>query len=1487
MLSMDNSLHDSIPHPCQSLAAQQKSALAGRRNPFRITQNIRHVPEPQESTMKLQPKLMLSMAATAFLGVLASMVVAISLGNRAIEVEVEHKIKAVLDARHADLTEYLARVQRDGRLLEIDPAIAEALRDLSKGFAQSGDKAQAQLQQAWVTGNPQPPQQREYLVERGDGSAYDRAHARHHANLREKAQIRAWPDLMLVDPKGNVVYSVKKESDFATNLHSGPWKNTGLARAVLPLLDKPVAGVASFARLAEYPPSGKPAQFYALPILHPVDGLLGVVVIQISIQRFNQIMQRHEGLGESGEAFVIGQDGWMLTDSRFEKASTILRKQLKTAAVDAVLRGESGLIAAPDYRGIPVYVGFRPLQVFPDAIGGDVRVGVITKIDRAEALAAIDDLRNTLLLAGFLIALLAIAAGMHIARTLSQPILAIQGALARLARGEATVVPELGRTDEIGAMAQAAEKFRVLAQKTEHDHWIQEHISSLSVMVSNEATLQGAAERVLHQLCELLAVPVAAFYLDDGKGNYQRIGAHGLARRSQAENSFRHGDGVLGQCAKDGQPLVLSPVPSGLSIISSGLVEFPPHELVLYPLKHKEHVLAMLELAVTESLDPMQHELLEAACSALGVHFANLQVSEHNLALLAETRRQADDLHASAHYARSLLEASLDPLVTISAEGKITDVNGATEQATGVSRNNLIGSDFADYFTEPEKAREGYREVFTQGFVTDYPLAIRHTSGRIIDVLYNASVYRDVNGAVIGVFAAARDITERKKAEAKLKEQQEILLHNNEEMKTLNEEMRSQAEEMKAQNEELKANQEELRAQQEEMAHKNQALEITGRDLNAARQEAEARALELQQASQYKSEFLANMSHELRTPLNSILILAKSLADNDESNLTPDQAESAAVIHESGSHLLTLINDILDLSKIEAGRLEIMPEDFALDDVLAYLRRVFAPLAEKKSIAFAIEVDASSPETIHGDRQRITQVLTNLLSNAVKFTEAGQVRIAVRQQDGKLQLDIHDTGVGIPADKIEHIFGVFQQLDGTTSRKYGGSGLGLAISKRLVELMGGQIVVTSTPGEGSCFSVRLPDRPASPKENKPTFPAKRPAPPLTQAAQNDDTAVATRGSILVVEDDSRLVAILARLIDTLGHPVVCVDSGEKALQQVASERPAGILLDLGLPGISGMEVLRRLKADPQGAEIPVFIMSGATDTGEAKTLGAVGFLKKPVTKDMIAAALRNMNRMNAQLQRKKVLVVENDAATVTSLRTLFARDPIELTPISEGRIALERLAAEQFDAVILDLGLDDMSGFEWLDRVCAEGRPHPPIVVYSAGELGKEELLSLRVCTETVITKGRHANERLHEEVLLALQVPAKEVVTNVSAFANPAGRHLLLVDDDVRNLYALSKALRSRGFAVTVAEDGAKALDVLRAGRFDAVLTDIMMPGIDGYELTRRIRAMGYADLPIIAVTAKAMQGDQELCLQAGATAYIPKPVDIDRLQAVLESAL
>ncbi|MBS1213856.1 MAG: hypothetical protein H6R26_2473, partial [Proteobacteria bacterium] len=702
-----------------------------------------------------------------------------------------------------------------------------------------------------------------------------------------------------------------------------------------------------------------------------------------------------------------------------------------------------------------------------------------------------------------------------------------------------------------------------------------------------------------------------------------------------------------------------------------------------------------------------------------------------------------------------------------------------------------------------------------------------------------------------------------------VKQQQEALRQQNEEMAAM-------TEELTAQNEEFRANQEELRAQQEEMQHKARLLEAQGRQLEQARLEAEAKADELQRANRYKSQFLANMSHELRTPLNSILILARSLAENESGNLSPDQVESATVISDSGSHLLTLINDILDLSKIEAGRFELRDEEFLLDEVLTYLQRAFNPMAEKKGIAFTVSADPSVPDQVRGDRQRITQILTNLLSNAVKITDAGEVKLSARTEGDDLCFSVSDTGIGIPQDKLEVIFGAFQQVDGSASRKYGGSGLGLAITRRLLELMGGSIRVESTPGRGSTFSVCWPlNQPPRPVAAVP-----KPAPSRPNASAPAASPAAPPGApIMVVEDDVQLVSILERLIDTLGFKVVAADSGEKALEQIAQARPAGVLLDLGLPGMQGMEVLRRLKADPESAGIPVFIMSGAEDTGEAKTLGALGYLRKPVTRDSIASAIRTMLENAPTPRRRTVLAVEDNEVDAGGLRALFRADPIDLVAIASGHEALQWLQREHADAVILDLILPDISGFDWLNQLAGESS-HPPVIVFSAREVTEEELFQLRQHAEAVVIKGK-SNERLREEVLLALKTEHVEARAPVGPASK--GQRLLLVDDDVRNLFALAKVLRSKGYPVEMAPSGAKALQLLEQQNFAAILTDIMMPEMDGYSLIRRIRELGYKDLPIIAVTAKAMPGDVDLCLEAGANDYVTKPVDINLLLGVI----
>ena len=1302
--------------------------------------------------MKIQSRLLLLALSLITMVVVAALLVSSILIRDSLESDAREKLSAILESRHSSLVRYLDRTQLQLHLLADDHTTVESLLNLAQAYAKMGQNAQTILQQSLARNDRAMPGAKEAAVRPSD---FARAHDTAAPFFWQYHEAFKWEDMFLIDPKGNVVLSVSKEEDFGTNLVTGPWKDAGLARAVVPLLHDAVPGVLSFADFEHYAPSAnRPAAFVAMPVFDRDKKLfLGVVAIQLPALQINDLMKERIGLGETGETFIAGRDGWMLSDARFKKESTILKLQIKTEAIARVLAGETGLGLFTDYRGLEAFIAYKPIRPFHEStiLGTSPQWGVIAKIDKDEVYAEYYDLRQKLLLVGGALLLLSAVAVAWGARSITRPLIGLRNALGNLSRGELAVVPNLDRTDEIGDMAQAAEAFRKMAQAVQRDHWIAENVAALTGVVSAETSISTAADKVLHLLCEQLKVPVGAIYLWNDSA-YRRVGAHGLARRNQIEDAFPMGTGLLGQCAKDNQSVVLSPVPAGLTILSAGLAEFPPHELVFYPIAHKNEVLAVLELAATQTIEPQEHTFLKAACAALGLHLANLKAAEHNLELLGETQRKS----------------------------------------------------------------------------------------------------------------------------VVLKEQQEALQKSNEEMRALTEELRSQAEEMKAQNEELKANQEELRSQQEEMQHKNQMLETQSLQLKDVAHESQTKARELERANQYKSEFLANMSHELRTPLNSVLILSKNLAENEDNNLTPEQVESASVISESGTQLLTLINDILDLSKIEAGKLVLLKEEFPLDDLLAYLRRIFSPQAEKKQLAFAIQVDPALAESITTDRQRLTQVLSNLLSNAIKFTDSGSVNVQARREHDDLVFEVVDTGIGIPGDKIEHVFGAFQQLDGSTSRKYGGSGLGLAISRHLTGLLGGAITVVSEPGKGSHFVLRLMNQFAQGAQAVNT--SEKKADTRTPVSQMSTGVVSTSGAnILVVEDDTRLLAILGRMLQALGYVPLCVESAEDALAAIAKKVPAGILLDLGLPRMNGMELMRHLKADAATADIPVYVMSGAADSGEAKVLGALGFLRKPITRDTVAAAVKVMVNTAPVQRTKQILLVDDSPVEMAAIQKLFANDAVQLAPAGTGALALQLLRGQRFDAVILDLKLPDMSGFEWLEQARHMLNP-PPVIVYSARDLTEAEIFSLKEVTESIVTKGA-LNNRLREEVLAA------RTATRLPNATAPASRKkLLLVDDDARNLFALTKALRGKGFTIEVAADSVRALESLNAQRFDAVLTDIMMPEMDGYALIRQIRALGYTDLPIIAITAKAMQGDAELCLQAGANAYLAKPVEMHKLLELLK---
>lgn len=748
-----------------------------------------------------------------------------------------------------------------------------------------------------------------------------------------------------------------------------------------------------------------------------------------------------------------------------------------------------------------------------------------------------------------------------------------------------------------------------------------------------------------------------------------------------------------------------------------------------------------------------------------------------------------------------------------------------------------------------------------------------------------------------------------------LRTQQEAMQLQQDQLRAANEGLRTRGELLEEQGRRLKASDEELRAQTEELKvtnamleEKSEALRLRQSQLEASRVDLERKAEDLEKASRYKSEFLANMSHELRTPLNSMLILSKLLADNPDGNLDAEQVESARIMHDSGQSLLTLINDILDLSKVEAGKMALVLEDVNLAGCVGALYERFQPLAAERGLRFERHFAPGLPTTLHTDGARLSQVLTNLLSNAFKFTHQGTIELSAEPDPRGVLFKVRDTGIGIPADRLARVFQAFEQADSGTSRRYGGTGLGLSIVRGMTALLGGEVRAQSQEGKGSEFSILIPERHASQSTGAAVsvtlekHPESEGASIMLRPIQGD--APLGPPALLVVEDDLALAKILADIASKRGLEVLVAHDGQRALALARERQLSGVLLDLGLPDISGWKVLEQLKAQPHTAQVPVHVISGNEEGERSVDLGAVGFLRKPVTRESVLQALQAVGQTNRPDAVRRLLVVDDDSVSRLSVRRLLSQEGAEIVEVADGAAALQALQTQRFDGLILDLTLPDISGFDLLDRA-AKFTELPPVVIYSARELTTEEHLRLRAYTESIVIKGGRAPERLFDEVALFLhalkRTPASttapavprltETTTTAATPAAPppaadfAGKVVLVVDDDMRNVFALSKALRARGLSVVMAQDGHKALAQLEArADINLVLMDIMMPGMDGYETIRRIRAQPqWLRVPIIAVTAKAMKGDREKCIEAGANDYCSKPIDMEQLLSLM----
>ncbi|MBL8265153.1 MAG: response regulator [Steroidobacter sp.] len=756
-----------------------------------------------------------------------------------------------------------------------------------------------------------------------------------------------------------------------------------------------------------------------------------------------------------------------------------------------------------------------------------------------------------------------------------------------------------------------------------------------------------------------------------------------------------------------------------------------------------------------------------------------------------------------------------------------------------------------------------------------------------------------------------------------------------EEATAMSEKLRDQQAELQQANLEMEQVNEELQQSNVEMEEKatvleeqREALELANKEVELARGALEEKMQQLALSSKYKSEFLANMSHELRTPLNSLLILSKILAENNEGTLTPKQVERASTIHGAGNDLLELINDILDLAKIESGTVTADTAHLRVSDITQQMQQAFNHVAENAHLKFDVQVAPDVPASLVTDGRRLQQILRNLLSNAFKFTSKGGVTLKIErvtsgwggnlptldEANAVVVFRVIDTGIGVPEDRREVVFEAFRQADAGTARRYGGTGLGLSISRELSRLLQGALTLESKTGVGSTFSLYLPVT-MSAAAAAPVAKMPEPSPMFRTPARvveepkaveldsfddpveevDDDRSKLAPGDriLLVIEDDRSFSAVVADFARERGFKVIIERSAQEAIRATRRFKPSAITLDLLLKDSNGWAVLDRLKHDPELRHLPVHVISVDDQRERALMQGALSFLHKPVTREMLDSVLGETLALLDDPTRR-LLIVEDDQRQRQAVCDLFSATDVDIVAVGTANEALQALSDGRFHCMIADLMLPDMSGADMIATMQRRhGKSSPPVVIYTGKPLSRTEETELRAVSEAIIIKDASSPERLLDETALLLHYAPSRMPESRRQLLERArkedpmlrGRSVLVVDDDVRNIFAITAGLESHHMRVRYAESGPAAIEILQSPeQFDVVLMDVMMPEMDGFEAIRRIRKFErHANLPIIVLTAKAMARAREECLKSGASDYLAKPVDLDQLRSML----
>ncbi len=1044
--------------------------------------------------------------------------------------------------------------------------------------------------------------------------------------------------------------------------------------------------------------------------------------------------------------------------------------------------------------------------------------------ERQDKAARMEQVTSATIIYGTLLAFLLVGGvGLLVTRSITNPLRVLGEGASKIGAGNYAHRVDVQSQDEVGRLGGLFNKMAGQIEQRQlaqaEQDWLKSSLAKFAILFQGQRNTAIVCQGILTELATILEARHSVIYIPGQQEDKPVLTLEGSYAANNPVKILQPGEGLVGQCLLQKERIIVREIPDNYLKINSVLGEAKPKNVVIQPALFYGDVKAVLELASLREFTPIQLMFLDLLSESIGIVLNTIEGAMRTQALL--------------------------------------------EQAQVLSENLQI-------------QQEALSEKNTE--LEDQTERLRHS-------------------------------------EVQLQEQQEELKQTNEELEQTNEELQQTNEEM-----EEKVNL---------LAEQKRIVERANREIEGARRELEEKAHQVMQASKYKSDFLANMSHELRTPLNSLLILSKILADNGETNLSDRQVQYAQTIYSSGNDLLELINEILDLSKIESGSVELELAEVPISRVGQFVEKTFRHLAEQKKLEFKIELDAALPSDIHTDARRVEQVLKNLLSNAFKFTEKGSIVLRIsparegwgkesnllQKADAVFAFAVSDTGIGIPLDKQQLIFEAFQQADAGTARKYGGTGLGLSISRELAVLLGGDLQVQSKPGEGSTFTLYLPRTLpvghqadlAEQRLQRQSVAAPRPALVPQDEISGQEVALVDDESIsddrrdlapgdnvlLIIEDDLNFANIMRDFAREKKFKVLLAKSAAQGIALATRLNPSAITLDLHLPDNDGWMVLDHLKHNPKTRHIPIHIISVDDERERSLRLGAVSYFQKPMTKEVLEDALnQTIEFINRPL--KNLLIIEDDVVQRESLVALVGNGDVHSTAVGTAADAFAEMKKTKFDCIVLDLGLPDQNGFELIREIHRKyGHHAPPIIVYTGKELTRQEETELRMISESIVIKNVRSPERLLDETALFLhRVQAKlpdskrrmiEQVQKKESILS--GRKILVVDDDVRNIFAITSALEASQMRVSYAESGQEAIDLLEAHPdIDVVLMDVMMPGMDGFEATRRIRQMDrFKRLPIISVTAKAMKGDREKCLEAGASDYITKPVDMDQLRSLL----